>query len=63
MHDESYFRFITTPGIEPTNNLGERDFSIFLFLSFRVGRNAATCTGLGTYRILSSFCGDGYGRN
>ena len=23
-HGESYFRFITTPGIEPTNNLAEQ---------------------------------------
>ena len=24
MHGESYFRFITTPGVEPTNNLAEQ---------------------------------------
>ncbi len=23
-HGESYFRFITTPGVEPTNNLAEQ---------------------------------------
>ena len=24
LHGESYFRFITTPGVEPTNNLAEQ---------------------------------------
>ena len=39
-HGESYFRFITTPGIEPTNNLAEQVIQFVVTSGSRRGRGA-----------------------
>jgi hypothetical protein len=43
-HGESYFRFITTPGIEPTNNLAEQAIQ-FVVIDRRITQGTRSETG------------------
>ena len=43
-HGEAYFRFITTPGIEPTNNLAEQAIR-FVVIDRRITQGTRSETG------------------
>ena len=43
-HGESYFRFITTPGVEPTNNLAEQAIR-FVVIDRRITQGTRSETG------------------
>jgi len=43
-HGESYFRFVTTPGVEPTNNLAEQAIR-FVVIDRRITQGTRSATG------------------
>jgi transposase len=44
-HGESYFRFLTTPGIEPTNNLAEQAIRFVVVIDRRITQGTRSQRG------------------